>query len=721
MRIRSHPPLPQFMASFLCAMAPACASAQSAPPPRASMLETVQVTATRFGERVQAVPGSIGVVTGDELRDRGAMDLRGALSLLGGVSVATGGDAGPAGAVPGLLGVREVDDLLLLIDGIPAGGAFVPQFEAISLVNVERIEVLRGATPVYYGTTAFAGTINVIHYAAGQAANTIDFRYGSYGSVGASGSTVLSTGSVRQSLSLDLGDDKLSPARAGHKRAQGAWRLGTELASGQFRADVNLLSLRQKPNSPGLIEPSTGQFTTLLSQDFNQNPRDAKLDTDRSQLVLGYDRPLSFGLWGTTVAYTDTHNDSVRGFIDAGDTVSPYTSATQADLEAFGQSQHLHDLFVDSHLTTALASGLAVTAGVNLLVGRADVDSTRYGTRLALNGQATVPDLGALGASKGSLAFDDYRRFLGVYVQSRYAPTADTSLLAGLRWNDTHETRAETRVNSRGVTTSAYTTQDVHRLSGSLGGQWRVLRAKDRFVSELTLHASAGNTFQPAQIDFTPNPEAKPAGGGLLRPETQRSFVAGFKGDILNELAEFDLDGFVVDFDNQPVLATAANGTAVLESGGRQRYKGVEFEGALHLSPDWTLKGHATWSDARYRDYVTDIDGTPTQLAGKRQILNPRLRAGAGLIYAPPRGLRGSLTNVYTGSRYLDASNTARVGGYSILDASIGYRFDRVTLTLTAANLTDRRDAILLSQLGEGQFYRMTGRRIDAIVSVRLR
>jgi hypothetical protein len=53
----------------------------------------------------------------------------------------------PAAAIPGLLGVREVDDLLLLIDGIPAGGAFIPQIEAITLNNVERIEVLRGAAP----------------------------------------------------------------------------------------------------------------------------------------------------------------------------------------------------------------------------------------------------------------------------------------------------------------------------------------------------------------------------------------------------------------------------------------------------------------------------------------------------------------------------------------------------------------------------------------------
>src|SRR5215510_7741481 len=46
----------------------------SPPPDPITVQETVQVTATRFGEPVGEVPGSIAVVTGDELRSRGATD-----------------------------------------------------------------------------------------------------------------------------------------------------------------------------------------------------------------------------------------------------------------------------------------------------------------------------------------------------------------------------------------------------------------------------------------------------------------------------------------------------------------------------------------------------------------------------------------------------------------------------------------------------------------------
>ncbi|HMF94810.1 MAG TPA: TonB-dependent receptor plug domain-containing protein, partial [Vicinamibacterales bacterium] len=230
-----------FVATLFSA-GPAAQTPPDPPPDPPTFQDTVQVTATRFGEPVAEVAGSISVVTGDEIRARGATDLRTAMALLGGVSVAPGGDAGPAGAVPGLLGVREVDDLLLLIDGIPAGGAFVPQVEAISLNNVERIEVMRGAAPVYFGTTAFAGTINVIHYAAGSADRVTGAHVGSYQSGGVGGAAILSAGSVRQSVSAEVSRDNLSDDRANFRRAQGIWRLATQLGAGTFRADVDLLA-----------------------------------------------------------------------------------------------------------------------------------------------------------------------------------------------------------------------------------------------------------------------------------------------------------------------------------------------------------------------------------------------------------------------------------------------------------------------------------------------
>src|ERR1019366_10171982 len=105
----------------------------------------------------------IEVISGADLRARGVSSLKDALSLAAGVSIAPGGDNGPASAVPEFWGLREFDAFLLVVDGIPWGGAFNPAIASLSLRDVERIEVLRGPAPVTFGATSFVGVIHVVH------------------------------------------------------------------------------------------------------------------------------------------------------------------------------------------------------------------------------------------------------------------------------------------------------------------------------------------------------------------------------------------------------------------------------------------------------------------------------------------------------------------------------------------------------------------------------
>ena len=123
-------------------------SPSPSPSPSPSRSEYVEVVATRIPETPADVPAAIDVLTGDELRDRGATDLHEALALLAGVDVAPGGDNGPAASVPEFWGLKEFDAFLLVVDGVPWGGAFNPALASLSLDDVERIEVLRGPAPV---------------------------------------------------------------------------------------------------------------------------------------------------------------------------------------------------------------------------------------------------------------------------------------------------------------------------------------------------------------------------------------------------------------------------------------------------------------------------------------------------------------------------------------------------------------------------------------------
>src|SRR5260370_39138919 len=107
--------------------------------------EVIEVTATRVAEDVLNVPASVTVIDGDELRARNATDLASALATMAGVSIAPGGEGGPGSAVPEMWGLREFDAFLLVVDGVPLGGAFNPDLPALDLNDVDRIEGLRGS------------------------------------------------------------------------------------------------------------------------------------------------------------------------------------------------------------------------------------------------------------------------------------------------------------------------------------------------------------------------------------------------------------------------------------------------------------------------------------------------------------------------------------------------------------------------------------------------
>ena len=158
------------------------------PSAHAQQPDSVVITATRIPEPADQVPAAISVVSGPELRQRDATDMGSALALVPGVESPAGGDAGPSSAVPSFWGLHEFDAFLLVVDGVPWGGAFNPGITTLNLNDTQRVEVLKGAAPVMYGATSFVGVVHVLHYPAGEAANEAEVAVGNFGSIKGSAS-----------------------------------------------------------------------------------------------------------------------------------------------------------------------------------------------------------------------------------------------------------------------------------------------------------------------------------------------------------------------------------------------------------------------------------------------------------------------------------------------------------------------------------------------------
>jgi outer membrane receptor protein involved in Fe transport len=679
----------------IAALPGAALSAQEAPQePAPTVTETIQVTATRTPEDVETVPASVTVLSGEDLAARGVLDLPSALALAAGISVAPGGENGPASSVPEIWGLREFDAFLLVVDGVPWGGAFNPALPTLDLANVDRIEILRGSAPVLFGATSFIGVIQVIHRAAGAPGGAVSVWGGNFSSGGAAVSAPLpQSGGFRQSLTVDGERQGFKDDRTRFDRGHVLYRSTLEAAGGAFRFDLDGSIVNQKPASPNPI--TDPDVALLVPLDSNQNPRDAKLDESRLHFVTGYDRSLAGGSWSTTLALTHSKRDTIRGFLFDLEEVDP-------NAEGFNQSLKTDDVYFDTHLAWRLGSSARLVAGVDHLYGRAKADSQTFDYFIPLDG--SQPPSGADQPLDHGFNLDDERNFSGLYLQGEWDATPRFHVLAGARLNHTVEKRTagDRELSFPDPGDQGTDQRTVTRGGGSLGVSWL---AWGDASNGLWLFADYRDTFKPAALDF--GPEAEP---DILNPETAHSAEAGLKSRLDGGRFEWELTAFQMDFKNLVVSQATADGLPQLVNAGSERFKGAELEVKGRLRPDFWWQATYAWHDAEFRDFVKLLDGENLQLAGHRLQLSAKNLAAAGLVYSPARGLFGSAVVNYVGSRFLDEQNEILAPSYTTWSAGIGYRAGAWEIRLDGQNLNDTRPPVALSELGDGQYYILPAR-----------
>ena len=655
----------------------------------------VTVTATRIPEPIGQIPATISVVSGEELRARDAQDMASALSLVSGAEAPAGGDAGPSSAVPAFWGLREFDAFLLVMDQVPWGGAFNPAITTLNLNDVERIEVLKGAAPVMYGATSFVGVVQVLHYPAGQASNTADVALGSHGSARGSAAFALpewegyrhSFAAAGQSLGFP---DKRQSVSDGRLLYRGALNLGP----GEFRLDANVSIVRDVPPSPVIREGTA--LTTLTPINANFNPADAAIDENKYQLALGYSLPTAWGTWDTLASVSRSDVTDIRAFL-------------HPDLSGAADTQNQNRLILDDYFDTHLASEFGdstLLVGADLLYG--------YGRQTTENGNSayTVPlDGSVLPPPTTQLPVNEYgyvsdkRLFWGQYAQLDWKPESRWDLVAGIRLNETNESKSSGNLTLPPFTpTQQYDAQnasrDVVRATGTVGVSYRLWGEGG---NQAVLYGDWRDAYKPAALDF--GPDYQPA---VLLPETARMYELGLRGAAVDGRISYQAEFFRLDFDNLVVPTQSG----FLTNAAASQLKGGELEARFQITDDLLVAANYAYHDAHFTQYLffEDATGTYVDVAGKQLPLSPHHLASAGILYTPGQGLNSTLVVSYVGRRFLDEENVAPVGGYTKLDATLGYAIGHYQLSLEGTNLTNQRPPVSASEFGSESFYLLNAR-----------
>jgi len=143
------------------------------PPLFIGLVETVRegssvvliTSVSKKSENILETPATVLLLTAEEIKRRGYLDLEALLNDLPGFDIARGNGLQYANIAQRGYRTNGTDRTLFLIDGVEennlfTSNAFISRQYALS--NIERVEVIYGPASTMYGANAFTGVINVI-------------------------------------------------------------------------------------------------------------------------------------------------------------------------------------------------------------------------------------------------------------------------------------------------------------------------------------------------------------------------------------------------------------------------------------------------------------------------------------------------------------------------------------------------------------------------------
>jgi vitamin B12 transporter len=556
-------------------------------------LPEVVVTATRLRTPIAAAPGTVGVLTQEDLRARDIRFVADALRLVPGVAVMQ--TAGPGSQTSVFIRGGGSDYVQVLVDGIQVnepGGAF--NWAHLRAEDVERIEIVRGPASVLYGSDAVAGVVQIFTRAGGaprlSAAitsargprHTGDGTYTTDAFDAAlSGGTMLSRGGPRLDYGFSaahLGSNGLYPRNSDYDNTSLAGRLQLADRSGDA-------AITARRGSNDFQYPTTGSGAIVEREQF------ATGETLSLALDAGY-RPLS-RLELRVLATSHTAD---------GRTENP---PSELDEASFWSTHEITRRKLDARLNGELPFGTVLTVGFEHQWQRAIT---------------AMESLGSFGPYTDET--DEERKNTAGYAQLHGSPYRDVAVTLGARIDD-NDAFGTFRTGRAAL---SWTPVAAARLHGSIGTAFK----------EPTF-------FQTYATGFT-------RGNPDLQPEQARSMEAGAEYVFGRGGFSLGATAFHQQFRNlvQYTAAPATQDAPNYHNIGGARSRGVELmahgaHSGFAIGLSYTLT----------RTQVTE-EGFGADVAfqqGRRLLRRPNHQAAGSLGYAATPTSRLLLDVRYVGER----------------------------------------------------------------------
>ncbi|HRX38578.1 MAG: TonB-dependent receptor [Parvularculaceae bacterium] len=675
------------------------ANAQGAGEEERISRDELVVTATRREEALGDVPMSISVLTGSELERIGAVEFVDYAVRIPNLSFSHSGS--------GMHGSRSI-----AIRGVVGSGTTgfyldeTPLFESLDprVVDLERIEVLRGPQGTLYGARSMGGTIRLITRQP-NVSETEMRLHGEYSVVKDGDSNYSIDGSINvpiipekaairalfyrteQSGVLDRVpgvqpilasiDPTLTPSDFEPNKnvddesvIGGAITGRLELADGDFVIAPRFQYQRVETDGFPFADVEADNLTLVRLFDLDETGEDewrhasltATLNAFRGQIVsaTGYfDRDfrdqedfsevsvLFFGIPPSpAVIKRYGHEDR---FVQELRYISDFGGPLEFTVGGFYSDTDRHSEFPPTPIEPFFDNVFGQVIDVNI-------------TELAFFGEATFKLTDRLQVVGGFRWFDNEVDFVG----------SDSGIIT---FNETYlGTQKEKAINPK-------------------------FGVKADLTDDIIAYANAAKGFRIGGVNsFSQNLcaadlAALPGGINSYDSDSLWNYDAGVKGKLLGGRMNFDAAGYYIDWSNiQQVIALNSCGFAAVVNAGKAEIKGFELELNGEVAPGLSYSVGAGYADGE----ITDDGGFGALPVGSPLQQVPKWTVASSLEYefqamGNPTFIRGDFS--YVGDSF-SANNSSLSAprlrpSYALLDLRTGMTFGPVEVSIFAKNVTD--------------------------------
>ncbi|MBM4136806.1 MAG: TonB-dependent receptor [Nitrospira sp.] len=231
-------------------------------------LEEVVVTATRIEESVEDIAQDVTVITKKEIESGSYRTVPEIIRNVSGLNLFEYGNRGSSASVS--LRGSTSEQVLILIDGKrlnkPGDGGVDLNTISIPLENIERIEILRGASSALYGADAMGGVINIITRIPDEPATKFSASYGRFVTRDLSFNTSRKIGKTGFNLSLSKESSEGFRTNSDYDIDAINTKITFDLSK-DIRADLNIDYNHKDAGSPGSLTWTT-PFATQTDENL---------------------------------------------------------------------------------------------------------------------------------------------------------------------------------------------------------------------------------------------------------------------------------------------------------------------------------------------------------------------------------------------------------------------------------------------------------------------